>query len=424
MNCARHRTLLASLAVLLALLGGCIVSDLTNALRRGQLGWLGKFPKIELEEPPAPEGTLSDPVPMTVHPDAEFDLTTIDDKGLAVFVSDRSGNWDLWAQPLDGAPPQRLLDLPSRESQPVVSPDRDWVAFVSDHSDEHGDIHRVKLEPSGTLDQVNRSGRKEEEQLPRVNTIESSPQWVNDDLIAFTSKTSDGWRLFAYDWDSEKTWLLSSSEVREFALSPDEDHGSLIAYLAGGALWLARLENGRGDKPLRGVRVSPGTALEGFPAWGMRESDKGLWLYYTRWMDDTNLDGLVDAEDNPSLWRIEVDSVAAKTIGLPEPLTGGEAYDVSPAPSKHGLYFVRQRGTGVGIVRLPLAGRAAGLRADEAQVDAIQNWGSAYDRLLGYRWVRQRARTASNQSLEIRCTYEIAEEFEALDNLGQAMAAY
>ncbi|MCB0220178.1 MAG: hypothetical protein KDH09_10825 [Chrysiogenetes bacterium] len=38
--------------------------------------------------------------------------------------------------------------------------------------------------------------------------------------------------------------------------------------------------------------------------------------------------------------------------------------------------------------------------------------------------MRQRARTASNQSLEIRCTYEIAEEFEALDNLGQAMAAY
>lgn len=410
------------------LLASCAAREWNSGSRAGLLGWRGPYPSSDLEQLRVIEGALSDPVPVTVHPDSEFDLSSFEQKQLGVFISERSGNWDVWAQPLDGAPPQRIVGLPSRESQPAVSPDGEWVAFVSDYSDEHGDIHRVRVEPNATLDQLARSGRKRDEQLVRLKSIESSPRWLSDEVLAFTSRTSEGWRLMAHDWDEERTWQLSNSEVREFSVFTDDFDRLVLAYVSGGTIWVGRLESLRASGELRGEAVSSANSavLEGFPSWDRNEQGSTRWLYYARWIDDTNLDGLVSVEDNPSLWRVAVDVSGRRPepVGPPEPLTGGEAYDVSPVPTQSGLYFVRQLDTGVGIVRLPLGGRAAGLSVHGSQLNAVQEWSSPYDRLLGYRWIRRHARENGNRMLEMRCTFEIAEEFEALENLGQAFGAY
>ncbi|MEW6774705.1 MAG: tetratricopeptide repeat protein [Bdellovibrionota bacterium] len=423
------RRFFAPLALAL-LLGACagLLPSFT-----AQTGWRDSFPKKIPEAPtPLPE-RLVEPLPVTFDAAGHLDPLVNEKTGLLLYASDRGGNWDLWARPLISGLPRLLTDWPSRETAPALSPDAEHLVFVSNRHDPQGDIYRVSIE-NGTQER----GDAKPVRLPRPRTEEASPLWLSDKEILFTSLHGGTWKLFRYNWEESGAGPgeitmppVSDHEVRMPALAPALSKNSprVIAFIARSeegpsGLYVSSLPEK--DAELKAVRVFSGAPIESYPAWGEIEEGNWAWLYYARYLDDTNLDGLVTPEDNSSLWRVRVSLIpgSAGPLGEPEPLTGGGGYDFSPKPSEAGLYFIRQEQGRVGIYRLPLGGRAAGLEASAAQLSAILEWEAPYSRLLALRWIAAQAGRSGERSLAARARYEIAGIFEEIGNLAAALSMH
>ncbi len=424
-----------ALFVLGAAVSGCAVLDWAlpkPALRT--TGWVGRLPRERPAVPAAPPGRLALAQPVTFDAAIHLGPEVSGPAGLLLYVSDRGGNWDLWARPLAGGLAQVLTDGAGKDEQPAVSPGGQWVAFVSNQFDPHGDIYRLALQKTGLEDF---QGARQLDRLPRPQAADASPAWLSEDEILFSSQVEGLWRLFRARWPERGAALgpgqareLSKREVRSPALAPASAKGAprVLAFVAAGgegpsAVYISLLPDGRQE--LAPVRASPGAPIEGYPAWGALEEDGTAWLYYARYLDDTTLDGLLDTNDNPSLWRVRVALGASpQVLGPAEPLTEAGAYDVAPKPSPYGLYFTRQEGGQVSVYRLPLSGRAGGLAPTPAQVDEVLRWASPQERILGLRWVGARAASGADPDLPGRCRFEEARAIEEMGNLGAALALY
>ena len=65
---------------------------------------------------------------------------------LIVFISDRSGNWDIWTIPSDGGNVTQLTTNPGNDMYPCWSPDGTKIAFTSDRSGNR-DIWIIDVSP-------------------------------------------------------------------------------------------------------------------------------------------------------------------------------------------------------------------------------------------------------------------------------------
>jgi Tol biopolymer transport system component len=94
----------------------------------------------------------SEPVRITSNPGEDFDPSISPDGSFMVYVSDTSGNLDLWLKYLGVGilPPDRRLTFHSTEDKnPAISPDGKKVAFVSHRGDPRGDIYVLDLQNIG-----------------------------------------------------------------------------------------------------------------------------------------------------------------------------------------------------------------------------------------------------------------------------------
>ena len=129
------------------------------------------------------------------------------------FISDRSGNWDIWVMEPDGTNPRQLTTDPADDKGIGWSPDGRCIAF---HSDRSGNWDIWTMDADGTH--------------PRQQThdpaTDSFPDWSPDGrFIAFQSMRSDNWdiwvtgvgvselRQLTFDAadDSEPDWLPSEA---------------------------------------------------------------------------------------------------------------------------------------------------------------------------------------------------------------------
>jgi Tol biopolymer transport system component/DNA-binding winged helix-turn-helix (wHTH) protein len=98
-----------------------------------------------LRQPPSMTQPARDAVPqpnrLTFGAGLQIDPTWSADGHWIAYASDAAGNFDIWAQPVDGGPPTRLTSSPEPDVQPASSPTGDRIVFRSER--EGGGLYVV-----------------------------------------------------------------------------------------------------------------------------------------------------------------------------------------------------------------------------------------------------------------------------------------
>ena len=91
---------------------------------------------------------FNEPVQITTNPGDDFAPSVAPDGSFLIYVSDRSGNLDLWKKdlgkgilPLD----RKLTAHSSEDNSPAISPDGKQVVFISHRRDPKGDVYMLNL---------------------------------------------------------------------------------------------------------------------------------------------------------------------------------------------------------------------------------------------------------------------------------------
>ncbi len=281
---------------------------------------------------------LFQPVQITTHPGEDFASTLSADGSLMVFVSDRSGNLDLWLKHRGPGlqPPDRQLTFHSAEdNSPTLSPKGDRVAFISHRSDPRGDIYVMDLGGKGQADPEKQEGIR----LTEIGFSEEDPEWSPDErFIYFTSTHPESGNRGIYKVDVKtrvKTLVIENAVYP--AISSD---GKYLAYVSSDQnrdLWVLDLAGGSR------VQITASPAIEVSPAW----SKNGDQIFFTRFQDDTNFDGELSINDNSSIWKVAFDSGKP---GIFRQLTDSSTYDLLPETSPNGkLILTSNRKAGIDI---------------------------------------------------------------------------
>ena len=233
------------------------------------------------------------------------------------FVSLRSGNREIWLKDLapgsDGIPLQ-LTNHPTTDDAPALSRDGSQLLYVAYETDPRGDIHLLDLI----------SGEKK--RLSNLDNGETTPVWSrNKNEIFYTRLAS------AVNRQSVMTYNLSENReeiLLEGASSCSQgDEGHIVCALAG-KLYL--LPGGDGSKK---TEITFGSGLDSTPRF-----DKGKNLFFTRYELDSSGDGVVDLDDNSSIWMAQLHS-SPPYLREPYRLTPGGGFHQHPAPAQGALYY-------------------------------------------------------------------------------------
>jgi CHAT domain-containing protein/Tfp pilus assembly protein PilF len=295
--------------------------------------------------------TLNTPVQVTSNPGEDFAPTVSADGNIMVYVSDKSGNLDLWLKHLGAGiqPPDRRLTFHSSEDgNPEISPDGKRVAYVSHRSDPRGDIYILDLSASG-----------EEEPIPVIKQPgeEKDPVWSLDQKSIYFSSRSSGIAKPVIEKieleGAKRTELLNPGGVN-LSLSRD---GKFLAFVSDeGDLKVYSLES----KSTQSLTKS--SSIDAFPRWSV----DGKVLLFARYQNDTNHDGQLGIEDNSDIWSLEFDDGQP---GQFRQLTDSSTYDFLPRPlDKNYFLFTSHRKENSDIWKLPLAGIMPGMDQEEANL--------------------------------------------------------
>jgi len=258
--------------------------------------------------------------PLTVDPGFEGEPTFAPDGQTIAYVSDRTGNFEIFLRQISGGPDLNITNNAADDMQPSFSPDGKQIAFVSSRT---GESDCLCFFIYGT-DQPLMGGA-----IWIMPAFGGSPKKIVDNGT-FPSWSPDGSSLVFTKgpWYGQKIYRVSANggepqpldiKVKEDApfvaypnYSPDGKH---IAFEAANKIYVADAEGGE-----------PALTVEGkHPVWGA----DGASLIYTN----------VEAGKNYTLWRIPYSIAEGKAGGDPVPLTVGRGRDTQAAVSRDGKHI-------------------------------------------------------------------------------------
>lgn len=273
---------------------------------------------------------------VTTHPGEDFAPSLSADGKRMVFVSDRSGNLDLWMKSRGRGvqiPDRRLTFHDAEDNSPKLSPKGNRVAFISHRSDPRGDIYLMDLG----------KGKPRETRLTQADFPEEDPEWSPDEkFLYFTSVHPKSGKsgIFKLDLKTKTKSLVIENGVNP-AVSPDGKYLAFVSSDGERDLWVQDLAGGPR------VQMTFGSAMEVSPSW----TENGSHINFTRYQEDTDFDGELTINDNPNIWRVEF--VSGKPGKLRQ-LTNSLFYDLLPAASAAGkLVFTSNRQNSVDIWETP-----------------------------------------------------------------------
>lgn len=157
-------------------------------------------------------------------------------EGRIVFVSEESGNADIWSMNADGTVRRQLTTDRHWDTAPSVSPDGRYIVFMSNRAGKEN-IWRMDIDGGNQTQLTN-------------NLIERDPVFSADNYwVYFTSwQTGKGtiWRIPVEG--GEPTQVISDLSF-DPAISPD---GRLLAYSASGKTWVVPVDGGQPIKTING----------------------------------------------------------------------------------------------------------------------------------------------------------------------------
>jgi serine/threonine protein kinase/Tol biopolymer transport system component len=248
----------------------------------------------------------------------QTDVTFSPDGRFIAYTSDRSGNFDIWVQPVDGGDAVQITKEPAQDVQPAWSPDGDMIAFRSERSG------------GGIFVMPALGGRARQ-----LSTFGSHPRWLNPAEILFLLGNPDTagatGQLFVtpVNGDAPREVLhdfLRGSAVYWAAGHPD---GRISVFTEHPRLGFGLFTATRDGKTVTASRIPPSfplhrrVSLDSTPT-RFHWTPSGTALY---------LEATVDGIQN--LWRVTVDPRSLEWLSM-ERLTTGPGRDVAASLSADG----------------------------------------------------------------------------------------
>jgi tetratricopeptide (TPR) repeat protein len=274
--------------------------------------------------------TPEDDLLSSVSPDGRF---------LAV-TSEVNGNLDVWVRDFASDAFYPVTRAPADDHDPDIAPDGDRVVFASRRSDAKGDLLITSLDPGG-----------EPKRLTGTESSDRQPVFsVDGRRIFFTSSRRIGpERIESIARDGSDRRVESPGPGFDPEPLPDgrhlvytapadadrpEPHLVLLRWTDGATTALTRTRGPEGF-----ARVVPAAPL------GRETAPAPLRIVFSRFPDDDDGDGHIDADDRASLWEITVPDVDAlwssRDRPEPFPLTDGSDNELFPSPGPFFLFYTQ-----------------------------------------------------------------------------------
>lgn len=249
-------------------------------------------------------------IPVTIGQSIETDGDISADGKYFYYTSNvESGNFDIYLRAMNSITTVRITDHPSRETNPVISPDGETLALVSFRDDPEGDIFTVKLDAAGLISSgkkntgapvthdsrlVNLTSERQGSSGVNLAQREANPAWSPDGKRIAFSRTvrgeTDIW-IMKKNGSDRKQLTTGSGDYPSF--SPD---GKSIIYVSyreniNGDIYIIEIDSGRTEKVITG----PGIKL--YPCYA---GENGRYIY-SLIAKDTNKNGRLDLDDRSVL---------------------------------------------------------------------------------------------------------------------------
>lgn len=256
--------------------------------------------------------------PLTRDPGYEGEPTFSIDGQTIAYVSDRTGDFEIFLKQVSGGPDINITNNKADEVQPAFSPDGKQIAFVSTRASSSNLLYPgVDFSLLGgdiwVMPALGGSPR-------RIAESGNFPSWSPDGTTILYAKGT-AWfkpkmlRVAAQGGEPQEIPITfkAGEPPQPFWLYPSYSSGMRwIAFEAGGNIFVVSAEGGEARRIVKGRR----------PVWG------------------TNSQVLIYSNTEPgknfSLWQVPFSSTEGATSGTPEPLTVGRGRDTQAAVSNDG----------------------------------------------------------------------------------------
>jgi Tol biopolymer transport system component len=328
----------------------------------------------------------------------QTDASFSPDGRFIAYASDRSGNFDIWVQPVNGGEPVQVTREPAPDVQPAWSPDGEWIAFRSERNG--GGIFVVPA----------LGGRARQ-----LSTFGGHPSWLSQSEILFIVGNLDA-------------GVVNAAQLFVVALDGEAPHEVLHDFLsAAGLLWAAAHPDGRISVLAEhrtlgrsfhtishdGRTITTSRIPDSFPVHQSFLAGTPTRFQWNRAGTALYLEATVDGIQN--LWRVGVDPRSLEWLNL-ERLTTGPGRDVAASLSSDGrrlAYTTTSAQTRVYVQAISADGRTlTGSPAAVTETDA-EAFGSSLShdgRRLAYI-----VRRAGSERFELHVVYLDTGQNELLD---------
>ena len=290
-----------------------------------------------------------------------------------IYVSDRTGNLDLWLYDLETRQNYRLTYHTSDDTMPSFSPDGKKVVFVSFRSDSSGDIFifdfknlKERLKSNLSEDEVKEFLKDDKAKiLVHSPFSETEPKFTfNSKSIVFVREDRNGIKNI---YIKKVKFKAREERLTEFgatspAISPN---GKLLAYIdlstnnyKRGHLFILNLEN------LKSFQIVSNNSIEFTPSFIDNEK-----IVYVSIKADSNKDKKIDINDNSAIYIYDLKIKKEKQI------TAENTHYFNPIFLKqlNAIIYSSYFKNNIDLFMLPIYGEILDLKDEEKQFE-IQNF--------------------------------------------------
>ena len=277
---------------------------------------------------------------MTVGPWDNFGTTVSELKPEIIYTQDKNQILSLFKHNVETGESEKLTLVSGDVKQPALNKTGTMLSFTYFGNDAQGDVCIYRIE------------KKELDCISSNSGVEQSPFWLNEFQIGYLKRKIDSlaWELVLYDIKTAKHNTIAEGVISAPAASND---GKYILFNDKmGARQILRVY----DVSSGLVSIMPEMDLPGnvgFTAFSVTDD----FVYFSYYLNDTNTDQRIDADDNSVIFRLPFSKwKSSKQNIFPEQLTSVDYNCKFPKPALTFLYLTCAFEGSLDIYRLPLTG--------------------------------------------------------------------